>query len=75
MRIKPKNILSGLTALWVLVVAFEALSSVFRFLYSRKMHSAVRAVSGAVNWAKAAMLVVLAVSNVVLFMRHVDDKG
>ncbi|MCL2183470.1 MAG: hypothetical protein FWB85_08380 [Chitinispirillia bacterium] len=75
MRIKPKNILSGLTVLWVLVVIFEALSSVIRLFYCRKMHTAVKAVSGAVNWAKAAMLIVLAVSNVVLFMRHVDDKG
>lgn len=72
---KPKDILSALTALWVAVVALEGLSSAVRFLYSRKMHTAVRAASGVVNYAKAALMVVLAVSNVMLFMRHVDDKG
>jgi len=72
---KPKDILSGLTVLWVLVVILEGLSSVVRFIYSRKMHVAVRAASGAVNYAKAAMMVVLAVSNIMLFMRHVEDKG
>jgi O-antigen/teichoic acid export membrane protein len=72
---KPKDILSALTALWVFVVALEGASSVIRFIYSRKMHMAVRAVSGVVNYAKAALMVILAVSNVMLFMRHVDDKG
>jgi hypothetical protein len=71
---KPKDILTGLTALWVVVVILEGLSSAVRFIYSRKMHAAVRAVSGTVSYAKAAIMIVLAVSNVALFMRHVDDR-
>ncbi|MCL2219767.1 MAG: hypothetical protein FWB94_07780 [Chitinispirillia bacterium] len=72
---KPKDILSALTVLWVFVVILEGLSSAVRFVYSRRMNVAVRAVSGIVNYAKAAMMVVLAISNVMLFMRHVDSKG
>lgn len=71
---KPKDILSVLTVLWVFVVILEGLSSVIRFIYSRKMHAAVRAVSGAVSFVKGASMVILAVSNVMLFMRHVDDR-
>jgi hypothetical protein len=71
---KPKLILSALTALWVLVAVFEGLSSAIRFLYSRKMNTAVKAASGFIHYVKAAFMVVLAVSNIMLFMRHVDDK-
>jgi hypothetical protein len=71
---KPKKTLSLLTALWVIFVMFEGVSSIIRFLYSRKMNAVVKAVSGLINSVKAVVMIVLAVSNVILFMRHVDDK-
>jgi len=74
MNMKPKQILSGLTVLWVAVVLLEGVSSLFRRVYSRRMHGAARAVSGVVQYGKAAAMVVLAVSNVILFMRHVDEQ-
>ena len=73
--IKPKHILSGLTALWALVAVFEGASALGRMWSGRKMGAAARAASGLVNYSRTAVLVILAVSNVVLFMRHVDDKA
>jgi len=74
MSLKPKYILSGLTALWVLVAVFEGAASLGRIWSGRKMGAAARAASGLVHYVRGAILVVLAVSNVVLFMRHVDDR-
>ncbi|MDR2578082.1 MAG: hypothetical protein LBC70_04615 [Chitinispirillales bacterium] len=71
---KPKHILSSLTALWVIFVTMEGLSSVIRLWYSRKMNLIVKATSGLINSVKAILMVILAVSNVILFMRHVEDK-
>jgi O-antigen/teichoic acid export membrane protein len=71
---KPKDTLSALTVLWVLVVVFEGISSIIRFWYSRKMNAGTRAVSKFVNSVKAVFMVILAVSNVMLFMRHVEDR-
>lgn len=71
---KPKYILAALTALWAFFVALEGISSAIRFWYGRKMNAAMKAVSGGVNYGKAALMVVLAVSNVILFMRHFDDN-
>jgi hypothetical protein len=52
----------------------EGLSSVIRLWYSRKMNLIVKATSGLINSVKAILMVILAVSNVILFMRHVEDK-
>jgi len=74
MNMKPKQILSGLTILWVAVVLLEGISSLFRRVYSRRMNGVARVVSGVVQYGKAAAMIVLAVSNVILFMRHVDER-
>jgi len=72
--IKPKQILSGLTILWVVVVLLEGISSLFRRFYSRGMHGAARAVSGVVHSGKAVVLIALALSNIFLFMRQIDER-
>ena len=74
MKVKPRQILSGLTVLWVLVVILEGMSSWMRALYSRKMNVAFKTLSGAVSYGKAVFMIILAVSNVILFLRHVDDR-
>jgi O-antigen/teichoic acid export membrane protein len=71
---KPKDILSAMTVLWVFVAVFEGISSIIRFWYSRKMHVSIRAVSELVNSIKAVFMVILAISNIMLFMRHFDDR-
>jgi hypothetical protein len=70
---KPKKTLTALTALWVLLVLLEGTSSMIRRWYSRKMGAVARAVSGAVSFGKLAAMVVLALSNVLLFLKHVGD--
>jgi len=72
---KPKKTLTALTALWVLLVLLEGASSMIRRWYSRKMGAVARAVSGAVSFGKMAAMVVLALSNVLLFLKHVSDDG
>jgi len=74
MNIKPKATLSALTVLWVFVVILEGIASVIRFWYSRKMHIVAKVFSGLVNAARTVLMVILAISNVMLFMRHVDDE-
>lgn len=70
---KPKNVLTGLTVLWVFVALFEGASSLISSLYTRKMGRVMRAFCAILAWKKAALLVILAVSNIILFMRHVDE--
>ena len=70
---KPKKTLTALTALWVLLVLLEGVSSLIRRWYTRNMGGAARAFSGAVGFGKMAAMIVLALSNVLLFLRHVDD--
>jgi hypothetical protein len=72
---KPKKTLTALTALWVLLVFLEGVSSLIRRWYTRQMGGAARAVSGAVSFGKMAAMIVLAISNVLLFIRHVDDDN
>jgi hypothetical protein len=72
---KPRQTLTALTALWVLLVLLEGVSSLFRRWYARKMGAVARAVSGAVSFGKMASMVVLALSNVLLFLRHVEDDS
>jgi hypothetical protein len=64
-NMKPKHILSSLTALWVTFVTLEGVSSLIRFWYSRKMNVVIKAASGLVNAAKAVLMIILAVSNVI----------
>jgi hypothetical protein len=70
---KPKKTLAALTALWVLLVFLEGASSLIRRWYTRKMGAVARAVSGAVSFGKMASMVVLALANVMLFLKHVGD--
>ncbi|GBU21837.1 hypothetical protein R80B4_01739 [Fibrobacteres bacterium R8-0-B4] len=70
---KPKKTLAALTALWVLLVFLEGASSLIRRWYSRKMGVAARAVSGVISFGKLTAMIVLALSNVLLFLRHVDS--
>jgi len=72
---KPKKTLTALTALWVLLVFLEGASSLIRRWYTRKMGVAARAVSGVISFGKMAAMVVLALSNVLLFIRHVDGDN
>jgi hypothetical protein len=72
--VKPKHVLSGLTVLWVVVVMLEGVSSLIRAWYSRKMNRAAKALSGSVNYGKTVFMIILAVSNIILFMRHVDER-
>ncbi len=72
---KPKKTLAALTALWVLLVLLEGASSIIRRWYTRKVGAAVRTVSGVIGFGKMAAMIVLAVSNVLLFLRHVDDNA
>jgi len=72
--VKPKQILSGLTILWIAVVILEGASSIFRRFYGRGMRGAARAVSGAVHYGKAAAMIALALSNIFLFMRYFDER-
>jgi len=72
---KPKQTLTALTALWVLLVLLEGASSLIRRWYTRKMGAVVRAVSGVVSFGKMASMVVLALSTVLLFLRHVGDDN
>jgi hypothetical protein len=70
---KPQKTLAAMTALWVLLVVLEGASSLIRRWYSRKMGMVMRGVSGAVSFGKMASMVVLALANVMLFLRHVED--
>jgi len=70
---KPKKTLAAMTVLWVLLVFLEGASSLIRRWYSRKMGAFARGVSGAISFGKMAAMVVLALSNVLLFLRHVSD--
>jgi hypothetical protein len=73
MPLKPKQTLTGLTVLWAVLALLECASSLIRRWYTRKMGGFGRAVSGVVGFGKMALMVVLAVSNAVLFLKHVDD--
>ncbi|MDR2693548.1 MAG: hypothetical protein LBB74_04955 [Chitinispirillales bacterium] len=72
---KPRKTLAALTALWVLLVFLEGASSLIRRWYTRKMGAAARAVSGIIGFGKLAAMVFLALSNVLLFLRHVGDDN
>jgi len=72
--VKPKQVLSGLTVLWIIFVVLEGIASLIYACYSRKMNAITKAVSGTVNYGKTVFMIILAISNVVLFMRHVDDR-
>jgi hypothetical protein len=73
MRIKPRQTLTGLTAIWAAFALLECASSLLRRWYSRNMGGFGRAVSGAVGFWKMALMIILAVSNAALFLKHVDD--
>ena len=70
---KPKQVLSGLTILWIVFVVLEGTASLIHSWYSRKMNVAAKVLSGTVNYGKTVFMIILAISNVILFMRHVDD--
>lgn len=72
---KPKKTLAALTVLWVVLVLLEGVSSLIRRWYTRNMGGAARAVSGAVGFGKTAAMIVLAVANILLFMRHIGGDG
>jgi hypothetical protein len=72
---KPKKTLTVLTALWILLVFLEGISSIIRRWYTRNMGGAARAFSGAVSFGKMAAMIVLAISNVLLFLKHVGGDG
>jgi len=71
---KPKHVLSGLTILWVVFVVLEGIASLINAWYSRKMNAAAKALSSTVNYGKTIFMIIIAISNVILFMRHVDDR-
>ncbi|MDR0308040.1 MAG: hypothetical protein LBI42_14540 [Chitinispirillales bacterium] len=71
---KPKQILSGLTVLWVFVIILEGMSALIRAPYNRKMNAAFKTANGAVSYGKTLFMIILAVSNVILFLRHIDER-
>jgi len=70
---KPKKTLAAMIAIWVLLVFLEGASSLMRRWYTRKVGPVVRTVSGVISFAKLAAMIVLAISNVLLFLKHVGD--
>jgi len=72
--VKPKHVLSGLTVLWIVFVILEGIASLIYACYSRKMNAVTKAVSGTVNYGKTVFMIILAISNIILFLRHVDDR-
>lgn len=70
---KSRNKLAVLTGLWAFFVALEGVSSVIRFVYSRKMHTAFRVASGIVHAVKSVTMIILAISNVLLFIKQIDE--
>ena len=71
---KPKHVLSGLTVLWIVFVVLEGIASLMHAWYSRKMNAVAKALSGTVHYGKTVFMIILAISNIILFMRHVDDR-
>jgi len=70
---KPKKTLTAMIAIWILLVFLEGLSSLMRRWYTRKVGAVVKTVSGVISFAKLAAMIVLAISNVLLFLKHVGD--
>lgn len=72
---KPKQTLSAMTVLWASLALLEGVSSLIRRWYTRKMGTAARAVVGVVGFGKMALMILLALANAALFLRHVDSDG
>lgn len=70
---KSRNKLAVLTGLWAFFVALEGVSSFIRFVYSRKMNTAFKIVSGIVHGVKGITMIILAISNVLLFIKQIDE--
>jgi len=60
--------------MWIIFVVLEGIASLIHAWYSRKMSAAAKAISGVVHYGKTIFMIIIAISNVILFMRHVDDR-
>ncbi len=70
---KPKKMLTGLTAVWVLIILLEGVSSIVRAFYTRKMNNPTKVVYGSIRYGKTVLMIILAVFNVLLLSRQLDD--
>ncbi|KMQ49668.1 hypothetical protein CHISP_3418 [Chitinispirillum alkaliphilum] len=68
--------LSGLVALWVVIIGIDGMSSILRANHVRKMKNPFRTVYGFLGYVKTVIMIVLAVFNLLMLSKQLEyDKS